>query len=446
MNLRQFIASAPGLVRIERPVSPWLEAAGVIAALDGSPVLFEDVAGWRLLSGLCSSRAGIAASLGLSEMALLQHLSAAMRQPSQPPILTSAPCQEVRLQPPHLSRLPILKHIEGDGGPYITAGVAVVNDPVFGRNVSIHRMMLIGERELVVRVVEGRGTHTAWSRSEEDLPIAVAIGCPIQVLLAAAMSPAKGVDEFGIANALAPTPLVNCLTNPLQVPAEAELIIEGRLTHRMAQEGPFIDLTETWDGVRPQPVFEVDCITHRNDPIYHAILPGLTEHKLLMGLPREPGIYNAVASVCDVRNVKLSPGGMCWLHALVQIRKRTPEDGRRAIEATLQGHPSVKMVTVVDDDVDIDDPYQVEWAVATRVQAGQDVYIYRDQPSSSLDPSARQIPGRRGLTDKMGIDATIPWPASASEAEVERRLLDFRRVAYPQANLADYRPRGHVGG
>jgi len=442
MNLRDFIAASTDLVRISKPVSSHLEAAGVIATLDGRPVLFDRIDGRsRLLSGVLTSRERIAAAMGATTRELLLRLAGAMANPIPPPMVDQAPCQEVVDTDPDLGRLPILKHLEGDGGRYITAGVAIIRDAEFGRNSCYHRAMVIGPRRCAVRVIQGRGTDNAWRATDDDLPMAIAIGCPLQVLIAAAMSPAKGVDELAIANAIAPTPLVCCRSVPLEVPAEAEIVIEGRLTHRLAPEGPFIDLTETLDFVREQPVFEVDCITHRVDPIYHAILPGLSDHKAIMGLPREPGIYNAVAEVCDVRDVKLSPGGMSWLHALVQIHKRSPDDGPRAIRAALAGHPSAKMVIVVDDDIDLSDQARVEWAVATRVQAGRDLYIYRGQPSSSLDPSARHAKGARPLTAKLGIAAPIPWPAGAATAAAAG-IGAFRRLAYPVVDLAPYLERG----
>jgi UbiD family decarboxylase len=439
VTIRQFLDQDKELVRIDAPVSSQLEAAGILAALDGKPVLLTNVdGGWRVLSGLCASRERIARCLGVSSTDLLLVLAQAMDTPAPPPLVPSAPCQEVVMEPPDLRELPILKHLEGDGGPYITAGVAIIEDPEYGRNACFHRLMVIGPREMVARVVEGRGTHTAWSRTRADLPIAIAIGAPLSVLLAASMSPPKGVDELAIAHAISPIELVPCRTVPLAVPAQAEIVIEGRLTHRLAPEGPFIDLTETWDIVRDQPVLEVDCITHRRDAIYHAVLPGKSEHKTLMGLPREPGILRAVAQVCEVLDAKLTQGGMSWLHAVVKIRKRHPEDGPRAIRAAMEGHPSLKMVIVVDEDIDIQDWRQVEWAVATRVQAGRDVYIYTGLPSSSLDPSARQVPGQRATSDKVGVDATIPWPAEASEEAIAAVKQRFRRVSYPKVNLSQY--------
>ena len=254
------------------------------------------------------------------------------------------------------------------------------------------------------------------------------------------MSPPKGVDELTIAQALAPTPLARCLSVDLEVPAECEAVLEGRITRRLADEGPFIDLTETWDIVRQQPVIEIDCITHRRSPIYHALLPGGLEHKLLMGLPREPTIFQAVSEVADCRAVSITPGGMSWLHAVVQIAKRTDGDGRRAIEAAFRGHGSLKHVVVVDVDVDPFDAAAVEWAIATRFQADRDLMVFEDQPSSSLDPSATLVPGQKARSAKMGLDATIPWTDVAGRALSQAERDDFRKVGYGKVSLSKYLP------
>jgi len=280
--------------------------------------------------------------------------------------------------------------------------------------------MITGPRTATVRVVEGRGTDTAWRKRGGDLPVAVCIGVSHAVLLAAAMSPEKGVDELGIAHALSPTPLVKCKTVDLEVPADCEIVLEGRLTHRLADEGSFLDLTETRDYVRQQPVLEIDCITHRSDAIYHALLPGRLEHKLLMGMPREPTIYAAVSQVCACKNVLITPGGTSWLHAIVQIEKRGPDDGRKAIEAAFRGHGSLKHVVIVDSDIDIYDTADVEWAIATRFQADKGLVVIKNQPGSSLDPSAAHVPGQKTRTAKMGLDATIPWGAHRSDFEKVR--------------------------
>ncbi|MBN1888051.1 MAG: UbiD family decarboxylase [Thermoflexales bacterium] len=411
------------LVTITDTLDACLEVAQVAARHDGRPVLFERVKGqaMRIVTGICSSRAYFAQALNLPQNGVLPALVDAAANPQCPPIVDNGTCQEVVETGPDLGHLPVLTHLPGDGGPYITSGVMVIRDPDYGRNISFHRLMVTGPRTATVRVVEGRGTHTAWSKQAADLPVAVCIGASPAVLLAASMSPPKGVDELSIAHKLAPTPLVRCKTLDLHVPAECEIVLEGRLTHRLAAEGPFLDLTETRDVVRQQPVLEIDCITHRAGAIYHALLPGMLEHKLLMGVPREPTIYAAVNEVCACKNVLITPGGTSWLHAVVQIEKRGPQDGLRAIEAAFRGHGSLKHVVVVDDDVDIYEPAEVEWAIATRFQADKGLVVRSDQPGSSLDPSSTHVPGKKTRTAKMGLDATIPWGV---------RREDFERVRY----------------
>ncbi|MEJ2209813.1 MAG: UbiD family decarboxylase [Anaerolineae bacterium] len=461
MDLRTFLAWAraeAGLVTIGRPVDPHLEMARVMHALEGRPLLFTDPVrpGWRVAAGVCADRRHFAWALGLDDVAgIVPRLIQALEHPAPPAPLAEAPCQEVVVQRPDLDALPLLKHLPGDGGPYVTAGVAIVRDPDHGPNASFHRLMQIGPRQFTARIVEGRGTHTAWRKAAEagrDLPVAICLGAPIHVLLAAALSPAQGVDELSIAAALAPTPTARCLASDLEVPALCEAVLEGRITQRLADEGPFIDLTETWDVVRQQPVVEIDLLTHRRDPIYHALLPGGLEHKLLMGLPREPTIFQAVSQVADCRAVSITPGGMSWLHAVVQIHKRAPEDGRRAIEAAFRGHGSLKHVVVVDEDVDPFDPTQVEWAIATRFQAARDLLVMEDQPSSSLDPSAHLVPGQKARASKMGLDATVPWTDFEGHARTPAERQEFSKVRYEPVDVARYLappepgPEGAVDG
>jgi UbiD family decarboxylase len=448
MNLRQFLAwsqSREQLKTITRPVDPNLEMARVIHAMEGQPLLFTDPQrpGWQVATGVCARREHFAWALDCDATGIVSRLAGALTEPTIPPLITGAPCQEVVDRQPDLYTLPLLRHLQGDGGPYITSGVAVIRDPDYGRNVSFHRLMQIGPRAFTARIVEGRGTDTAWHKAlaaGQDLEVAICLGVPIHVLLAAAMSPAKGVDELSLAQTLAPTPLVRCTTVDVEVPAECEVVLEGRLTGQQADEGPFIDLTETWDVVRQQPIIEIDCITHRQSPIYHALLPGGLEHKLLMGLPREPTIYQAVADVADCLNVSITPGGMSWLHAVVQINKQSQQDGRRAIEAAFQGHGSLKHVVIVDDDVDPFDAAAVEWAIASRFQADQDLMVFPNQPSSSLDPSAKQVPGQKARSTKMGLDATIPWVDSTGRLLTQTERDSFRKVGYDSVDLAPYIP------
>jgi len=434
MDVRSFLSWAARkdeLVEVGVAVDPRIELARVMHALDGEPVLFQNLTdhpGWRAISGMCAQRQTFAAALGCAVPELIGRMNEALRHPLMPPIRSHGPCQEV-VASADLTQLPIPRYHQADGGPYVTAGVTIVRDPDFGRNVSFHRLMRLDETRFSARIVEGRGTDTAFTKVGRGLPVAIAVGAPIQVLLAAAMSPPKGVDELGVAHALASTPLVRCRTVGLEVPANAELILEGRITGAVADEGPFPDLTGTMDHVRNQPVIEIEHVTHRRDPVFHALLPSGMEHKNLMGMPREPTIFAAVNEVCRCTGAYITPGGMSWLHAVVQIDKQNEEDGRRAIDAAFQGHGSLKHVVVVDQDVDCYDAADVEWAIATRFQADRDLVILTDEPGSSLDPSGRQVPGEKSRTAKMGLDATAPQGPSRAE---------YERVAYGAVDLERY--------
>ncbi|WP_374687105.1 UbiD family decarboxylase [Promineifilum sp.] len=423
MSFRRFIDSAAAsgdLVAIDTPVHTDFETANVAHALEGRPVLFNHVAGypgWRICAGPCSDRKYFSMALSVPVPQLMHHLAQALDAPVAPPLVEAAPCQEVVVEAVNLFDLPILLHLPQDAGHYVASNVVVIEDPDLGRNMCYHRLLRLDERRFAARIVENRGTYNAWRKTEGDLPVAICIGVSLAVHLAASMSPPPGVDELSVAHALAPTPLVKCLTNNLAVPADAEIVLEGRITKRLVDEGPFMDLTETMDITRMQPVIEIDLITHRRDPIYHALLPGGLEHKLLMGMPKEPTIFAEVNKVARCTGAVITPGGASWLHAVVQIDKQGPDDGRQAIEAAFRGHGSLKHVWVVDADVDIYDPAQVEWALATRFQADRDLYVYSDQPGSSLDPSGTHVPGQKSRTAKMGLDCTIPWDADRDKYE-----------------------------
>jgi len=434
MNLRSFLAKLEKedkLVRIKKKVSVKYEIADIIYSLDEKPVIFENVEGYDfpVFAGITSNRDIIAEGLGTTKDKLLFKLVDALRNPKKPEMVDKAPCQEVIIKDPDLSKLPILFHLDGDGGRYGSATVATIKDPDTGRNVSYHRLMEIGKNKFTARLIKKRQTRTTYDKTEGDIEMAVCIGNSVAVMVAASLGPPPGVDEFSIANALDKTSLVKCITKDLEIPAESEFVIEGRLTRDLDREGPFVDLTETRDFERQEPVFVVDCITHRKDAMYQALLPGKLEHKILMGMPKEPTIYDEVSKVVDCKNVLVTTGGGSWLHGIVQIKKKHPDDGKKAIEAAFQGHKSMKHVTIVDDDVDIYDPNAVEWAMATRFQGDKDMIVKSDQPGSSLDPSGKHEPGKKTLTTKIGFDATMPSHVDKSKYEV---------VKYNKVDIDDY--------
>ena len=434
MYLRDFLSKLEqenNLVRIKKEVSAKYEIANVIYSLDEKPVIFENVKGYDfpVFAGITSDRDVIAKGLDTTKDKLLLKLVKALQNPKEPEMVDKAPCQEVIIKDPDLSKIPILYHLEGDGGRYGSATVSTIKDPDTGRNVSYHRLMEIGKNKFTARLIKKRQTRTTYDKLEGDLEMAVCVGNSVAVMVAASLGPPPGVDEFSIANALDKTPLVKCVTKDLEVPAETEFVFEGRLTRDLDREGPFVDLTETRDFERQEPVFVIDCITHRKDAMYQALIPGRLEHKTLMGMPKEPTIYNEVSKVVNCKNVLVTMGGGSWLHGIVQIEKKDPGDPKKAIEAAFNGHKSMKHVVIVDEDVDIYSPNAIEWAIATRFQGDKDLVIKPDQPGSSLDPSGKHEAGKKTLTTKIGVDATIPTDVDKSKYEI---------VKYNKVDIDDY--------
>jgi len=434
MYLRDFLSKLEqenNLIRIKKEVSAKYEIANVIYSLDEKPVIFENVKGYNfsVFAGITSNREVIAEGLNITKDKLLFKLVEALQDPKEPEMVDKAPCQEVIIRDPDLSKIPILYHLDGDGGRYGSATVSTIKDPDTGRNVSYHRLMEIGKNKFTARLIKKRQTRTTYDKLEGDLEMAVCVGNSVAVMVAASLGPPPGVDEFSIANALDKTPLVKCVTKDLEVPAETEFVFEGRLTRDLDREGPFVDLTETRDFERQEPVFVVDCITHRKDAMYQALIPGRLEHKTLMGMPKEPTIYNEVSKVTDCKNVLVTMGGGSWLHGIVQIEKKDPDDPKKAIEAAFNGHKSMKHVVIVDEDVDIYSPNAIEWAIATRFQGDKDLVIKPDQPGSSLDPSGKHEAGKKTLTTKIGVDATISTDVDKSKYEI---------VKYNKVDIDDY--------
>ena len=418
------------LTRIGKEVSTEYEMAGIIDALGEKPVFFEKVkeSSIPVVAGLVSSKELIARALNMKKEQLLHKLSTAIENPLPPNVVEKGECQEIVEKDVDLTTLPIMRYTEKDGGKYIASAIAVIKDPELGRNTCFHRLMLLDKTKFVARIVEERGTDTAIKKSGGELDIAMCIGNSTAVLLAAATSLQKGVDEMGMANVLEKTELVKCKTIDVEVPRDCEFVLEGRITKEKASEGPFLDLTGIVDKVRQQPVIEIKCITHREKPIYQTILAGRNEHKFLMGMPKEPTIFNEVNKVCECKDVYITPGGCSWLHAVVQIKKKNPDDGKKAIKAAFEGHRSLKHCVVVDDDINIYNQNDVEWAIATRFQADKAAVILPNQRGSSLDPSGDLTEGKKARTSKMGLDATIPFKETGKGFEKEEyRKVDLKK-------------------
>jgi len=431
MFLREYIQDLEKqekLIRVSAPISKTYEIAGVLKKLEPRPVSFEHVqeSNFPVVGNLFSSKAAFAAFFGVPVCEIIPMLSRAIDQRSPCEVVEQAACQQVVVADPDLDSLPILRHCRDDGGSYISAGVVIVRHPKYGQNLDFHRCMQFSKTEMAMRVVSSRH-FDAFLKDLQQVDVAVCVGNPPNVLAAAATSVEIGVDELEIANALQPVQVTHAKTVNLFVPAEAEFVLEGTVYFdRRHPEGPFVDLTETQDIVRQEPVFVVKTITHREDAIWQALLPGGLEHKLLMGMPREPTIYRKVNEAVHCLDVNISPGGCSWLHAIVQIDKQSEDDGLKAIRLAFAGHRSCKHVFVVDKDIDIYDPQSVEWAMATRFQGGRGLVVLEKESGSSLDPSAD--PASK-MTTKIGFDLTRPLVA---------RGKNFTKAAFPDVDLARF--------
>lgn len=405
------------LTRVEREVSSKYEIAAVANRLDGRPLLFERVKGseYRVAMGVCATRSMLARSVGKGPEDLLTTVLDAIERPKPFEVVDEAPCQEVVEDQVDLHGIPVLTHCERDGGPYVTAGIAVAHDSEYGYNASFHRLMLLGKDKLAVRILP---RHLDEFVKRGNREVGITLGNHPAFLFASAVSCEVGKSELEIANAMKEMSFARCLTNSALVPADCELVLEGVITDETVDEGPFPDITGTYDIVRKQRVIKVNRVTHRRSPIYQGILPGGVEHRFLMGTPREATMFREVSKTCECLDVRLTAGGSSWLHAVVKIRKKKEEDAKNAIEAAFRGHQSLKQAIVVDEDIDIEDPNAVEWAIATRTQMDSDLSLRPGSLGSSLDPSADQVTRK---TCKVGVDATIP-PGSPKGGFVKSRI------------------------
>lgn len=398
------------VINIDDEVTTRYEVSKIMKDHPKDVLIFNNVmeSEMGIISGICNTREKIAKSISVTVPEITARIVEATEKPTPIEIVERVSKNFASSKPADLGELPVPTYYKKDGGAYITAGVVIAKDPETGvRNASIHRMLVKDKDHLGVRIVP-RNLYTYYKKAEEmnePLEVAIAIGMNPASLLASCTSIPITADELEVANTFqnGEMKLVKCETVDLEVP-DCEILLEGKiLPHERDSEGPFVDLTDTYDVVRQEPIIKLEKMHYKENPLYHAIMPAGNEHKLLQGLPQEPRIYKAVQNtVPTVRNVVLTEGGCCWLHAAVSIKKQTPGDGKNVIMAALAAHPSLKHCVVVDEDVDIFDTDDLEYAIATRVKADEDILIVPGARGSSLDPRATPD----GTTTKVGVDAT----------------------------------------
>lgn len=402
------------IIHIDEPLSPKFEIPAVMERFEGEKALiFEKVLGHdiRVAGGFCGSRRWILDAIGVKAEALNERLLHATRNPT-PCEVGDGPVKEV-VRKLNLSDIPVLTHFQGDPGPYITSGILHAKSPNGTlENVSFHRLQVLNDKQMAVRIVPRhlyRMLQLASEAGESSLDVSISIGLHPTILVAAALPAPFGTCEFEVANTLLGGSLLltECEYVNSVAPANAELVLEGRiLLDKDTLEGPFVDQTGTHDVERSQPIIDLVGAMHRKDFIYQGLLPSGTEHRLLMGMPRETRIWEYVRNVVPtVRGVNMTIGGCGWLHCVVSFEKFREGDPKNVLMATFAAHPSLKHAVVVDKDIDPFDMEQVEWAIATRFRGDEDLLVIPNVRVSSLDPVSDQ---ELELGCKVGIDATRP--------------------------------------
>jgi UbiD family decarboxylase len=388
------------LHRVTAPVDPRFEIAAILGLRDGGPAqLFEAVRGHRMpvVGNVFVARARFAQALGIDREALSAFCLTALCNPVAPRMVGHAPVQEVIHRPPLDlgALLPVPHWFEREAAPYITAGVIVAKDPETGRrNVSIARLRLEGGPRLMAGIARNHHLHILAEKAKalgRDLEIAVAIGNHAAVLLGSQMYVGLGDDEFDIAGGLLgeSVELAKCLTVDLEVPAHAEIVLEGRLKpDELIEEGPVSEFPGFYVSYGPGIAAEIGCVTHRRDAIYQAILPGYAaEHCLLGAIAIETTLTRDLQrSIPAVRRVVVTQGGMGRLHAVIAMHRPRLGEGKRAILLAMGLVNLLKLVTVVEDDVDPEDPRQVEWSLAARFRGEEDLVMLPGVKADRCDP------------------------------------------------------------
>lgn len=427
---------------VERKVNPRFELSAVLRKLEMHnqypAVLFKRVGefGIPVLSNLFATRKRLAFALGCDEARLNEIYREREDQRIDPQFVRTGPVKEVIISgnDVDLTKLPIITHNEKDAGPYITAGAMVLKDPeTKKRNIGIYRYMLHGPKELGVHFAETSHSNLIYEkyvRKGQPMEAAITIGMHPAFYLGVLSFVPYGVDEYTVVGGLMERPLeiVKCETVDLEVPAMAEIVIEGIIDpKKRKEEGPYGEFTTLYGKKTMNPVVDVTAITMKRNPIYLDIFSGHIDQQLLGGTPRLSSIYKAIQVACPtVKDVFMPPSGCCRLTCYISIEKRHEGEAKNAICAAFAADPFIKYAVVVDSDIDIFNDSSIWRAIATRVRVDEDIFYIRKAKGHPLDPIAEE----GFLVSKVGIDATKPikgYPETinvpgVSEIDLEKYL------------------------
>lgn len=401
--------------------------------LGHSPVLWcDDVAGFPfpVICNLFGNRRRYALGLGVPPDRLIRDWGSFGERRLPPLMRNHGPIHDVVAtgNDVDLGKLPIMLHFACDAGRYITNGIVVAKDPDTGiRNASFHRMQVKGKNRLGTSLHSRRHLWNYMCRSDErgeHMPVAVVIGGHPTLAFGGLWKGPITADEYEVIGGMMGTPLEIApgITIPIEAPIHAEIVLEGRILADVREpEGPFAEFTGYASKRSTEQVIEVTAILHRRDALYHDIIPGMSdEHTSLLAIPQEARLLRMLHThYPNVTDVSYPKSGTCRLHACISVRHPAPGQARLIAAAAIGDDLSLKLVVVVDDDVDVHNDADVLWAMATRMQADQDIDIMRNAMGAILDPSNHD-----GLTAKMIIDATRPGPDFP-----ERHTLDAAALA-----------------
>lgn len=450
-GLRGFLSrlEADGdLVRVREVVDPRLEIASAIREASdrsGPALLFERVKGYdmQVVGGVFGSRRLGYAALGCTRDTRLQRFLAGIGDPIPVREVVDAPCQEIiqHGEDVDLASLPVPVYNALDGGPYVTLGVAISRSPEHGTyNAGIYRLQVKGRDRTGISMGPQQHIGLHFREAEqrgEDLPVAIALGVDPLVAYASQASAPYGIDELTLAGGLAgaPVDVVRCTTVDLAVPADAEIVLEGRVLRGVREpEGPFGEYPGYYTDESPamRPVIEITAITRRHDAIFQAGLTGMpmTENHVLKEVPLEANLYDELRRAFpQVVDVHYPPAGSNGFLTVVAVRPAGPTGARNVLLAVLGSRKRGKYNIVVDDDVDIFDMERVLHAMCTRSEPAEDVVIVPGVAPVALDPAARG-----GEASTFGIDATRP---SGGWFPREVRTAPWRRPAEILERSAD---------
>lgn len=412
--MKEFLSSLKAnhsLTIVKENVSPDFQISSVLSKFQDHPFLFESVYGsaFSVAGNLLATRENIELGLRLNKGTLLDSLENAIKNPTPKGRASSFRKSDWEFnEEADLSKLPVLKHFENDAGYYLTAGIVAAKFPgTDSENLSFHRMLVLSKNKVATRVVP-RHLNQIAKDAGDRVPISMIIGPPPEVFVSASFQLQYRVSEYDIANSLCggKLELISSESSDISVPRDSEFVLEGFIDfNELVDEGPFVDLTGTYDGVRKQPVITFERMHYSSGAVYQAVVASTREHSMFMGLPQELKIRDALSkSIPKFRGINLTPAGSGYFHCVVSIEKSSDGDGKTAILNCFAASHPLKLVIAVDGDVDPFDLAAVEWALSTRFQAANGLIEVNGARGSSLDPSC----GKSGVTSKIGLDATLP--------------------------------------